>query len=100
MSFGLDGVAFEIDLNEEHAVDLRIGSTVCAGGPAGPGHRGVSAGSRRTDMNRDRNAAIRQWMLDAGVELPGRRRIARGVQAAYDAVDVPSLYAATELEME
>jgi hypothetical protein len=65
-----------------------------------PGLHGGAAGPRRTGANRDRNAAIRHWALQAGVELPGRGRIAAGVQEAYDTDDVPTLYAATGLEME
>jgi hypothetical protein len=64
------------------------------------GQRAVAVGSRGSGANRDRNAAIRQWALEAGVELPGSGRIARGVQEAYDAGDVAALYAATGLEME
>jgi hypothetical protein len=101
VSFGLDGVAFEIDLNAEHAADLRtrlypyvqVARRV-------RGQLGGTVGSRRWGANRDRNAALRRWALAAGVELPGRGRIARGVQDAYDADDVPALYAATGLEMD
>lgn len=101
VSFGLDGVAFQIDFNAEHAADLRtrLDSYVQVARRV-RGLRGVPVGSRRAGANRDRNAAIRQWALEAGVELPGRGRIARGVHEAYDANDVPALYAATGLEME
>jgi hypothetical protein len=50
-------------------------------------------------VDKDRNARIRQWALDQGVELPGRGRIAGAVQRAYDAGDVAALYAAAGLEM-
>ena len=101
ISFGLDGVRFEIDLNEQHAGELRaaLDAYVRAARRVGrPTGRGRPVGSSAD--HRDRNAAIRQWALDNGIELPGRGRIAHGVQDAYDAGDVAALYAATGLEMD
>jgi hypothetical protein len=101
VSFGLDGVTFEIDLNGRHADELReaLRAYVRAGRRVG-GRSGGGVRSARSGGNRDRNAAIRGWALDNGIELPGRGRIARGVQDAYDAGDVPALYAATGLDMD
>jgi hypothetical protein len=101
VSFGLDGVAFEIDLNGQHAEELRaaLESYVRAARRVS-GRSGRGARSGRSAGNRDRNAAIRQWALDNGIELSGRGRIAQGVHDAYDAGDVPALYAATGLEMD
>ena len=102
ISFGLDGAAFAIDLNEQHATDLRakLGPYVRAGrrvrGRTSRGRVGVRRGNEYTD----RNAAIRLWAFEAGIELPSRGRISRAVQDAYDAEDVAGLYAATGLEME
>ena len=101
VSFGVDGVMFHIDLNERHAHELRttLGPFVEAARRVGGRARRGREGSRRAVTDRDRNAAIRQWALDEGIELPGRGRIARAVQEAYDAGDVAALYEATGLEM-
>jgi hypothetical protein len=97
--FGLDGVAFQAELNEAHAADLRtwLEPHVQAARRV-RGQRGAAVGPRRSRPNRDRNAATRKWVLDAGIELNGRGRIPRGVLEAYDAKDVPALYAATGQE--
>ena len=101
ISFGLDGVTFGIDLNEQHAGELRaaLDAYVRAARRVGRPTGGVDRRDpRRSSV--DRNAAIRQWALDNGIELPGRGRIAHGVQDAYDAGDVAALYTATGLEMD
>lgn len=102
VSFGVDGTAFQIDLNEKHANELRtkLGPFVEVArrvrNEAGRGRRVA----RRETSDKDRNFAIRQWALEQGVELPSRGRIASAVQQAYDAEDVAALYAAAGLEME
>jgi hypothetical protein len=102
VSFGIDGRLQDIDLNDQHAQDLRaaLEPFVAAGRRVqrDGGRAGRSAGGAPVDG--DRNPAIRQWALDEGVQLPTRGRIAAGVQAAYDARDVAALYAATGLEYE
>jgi hypothetical protein len=101
VSFGLDGVTFEIDLNGQHADELRAAfETYVRAARRVGGGSGRRTRSGRSARNRDRNAAIRQWALDNGIELPGRGRIAQGVKDTYDAGDVPGLYAATGLEMD
>jgi hypothetical protein len=101
VSFGVDGLAYQIDLNDQHANELRTklspfleaARRVRPGPSRGrPGARGVA--------DKDRNSAIRQWALDEGIELPSRGRIAGAVQEAYDAGDVAALYAAAGLEQE
>ena len=98
---GIDGVMVSLDLNDKNANVLRTlmnpylenGRRVRSGGAG----RGATK-ARGTD--KDRNQTIRQWALDSGVELPTRGRIAMAVQDAYDAKDVPALFAAAGLEME
>lgn len=101
VSFGLDGVTYQIDLNEMHADELRtaLGPYIEVARRVRDEGRGRSI-VRRAVVDRDRNARIRQWALDQGVELPGRGRIARAVAQAYDARDVAALYAAAGLEMQ
>ena len=102
VTFGVDGVVYQVDLNDQHANELRAKLSSFVGVARRvrhqPGHARSRAGGAATD--KDRNAAIRQWALDEGVELPSRGRIAGAVQAAYDATDVKALYAATGLERE
>jgi hypothetical protein len=102
ISFGVDGLAYRIDLNDKHADELRTklnpyleAARRIRNEPA----RGRGA-LRAAAKDKDRNPAIRQWALDAGVELPSRGRIAGAVQEAYEAGDVPALYAAVGLELE
>jgi hypothetical protein len=101
VTFAVDGLAYQIDLNDHHANELRAKLSAFVGVARRvrhePGH--VRSGARIA-TDKDRNAAIRRWALDEGVELPGRGRIAGTVQAAYDAKDVAALYAATGLERE
>jgi len=99
--FGVDSLVFQIDLNDAHAAQLRgmLGPYVEVArrvrGQAGGGR----GGARRAVADKDRNARIRQWALDQGVEVPGRGRIAGAVQNAYDAGDVAGLYAGAGLEL-
>jgi hypothetical protein len=100
VTFGLDGYSYEIDLSDKNNNALRT-----ALNPFIEGARRVRGGSARgrasgRTTDKDRNATIRTWALDNGVELPSRGRIAGAVQDAYDAKDVPRLYAAVGLEME
>jgi hypothetical protein len=102
VTFGVDGLAYQIDLNDQHANELRAKLSSFVGVARRvrhePGH--TRSGARAAITDKDRNAAIRQWALDEGVELPSRGRIAGAVKAAYDAADVEALYAATGLERE
>ena len=99
VAFGVDGLAYQIDLNDQHADDLRNRLS-----PFLEVARRVRedrhASARGAVGDKDRNSAIRQWALDEGVELPSRGRIAGAVQEAYDAGDAAALYAAVGLERE
>src|SRR4051812_22474796 len=87
--FGVDGQRYQIDLNDQHADELRnkLGPFLAvARRVREESGRGRSGRGAVADPNR--NAAIRQWALDEGVELPSRGRIAAAVMEAYDASDV------------
>lgn len=89
VTFGLDGVQYEIDLNDDHADQLRdlLASYVAAGRrtggrtkrqttatttkPAGPG-------------NREQTKAIRDWARQNGFDLADRGRIPAHVIDAFD----------------
>lgn len=85
VSFGLDGVAYEIDLNDGHAEQLREQlETWISNGRRVGGRR--TAGTRRTtDGDPERTARIREWARENGHEVSDRGRIARSVIEAYDA---------------
>jgi hypothetical protein len=102
VSFGMDGLAYRIDLNDVHADELRaaLGPYVEVARRVRDSQGRGRGGALRAVVDRDRNAKIRQWARDQGVELPGRGRIAGAVRRAYDAGDVAALYAAAGLEME
>lgn len=85
VSFGLDGVAYEIDLNDIHAEQLReqLETWVSSGRRVG-GRR--TAGTRRTaGGDPERTTRIREWARENGHEVSDRGRIAGSVIEAYDA---------------
>ena len=76
-AFGLDGAEYEIDLNAEHAQQLRdaLAAYVRAG-------RRVSGGSRRPARGRRRGAAdtlntteVREWAKAQGIDVKDRGRV-------------------------
>jgi hypothetical protein len=90
VTFGLDGVSYEIDLNESNASNLRdhlsefiasarrTGGRVKRGGAVG----GVASGSGR---NREQTQAIREWAKKNGHEVSDRGRIPAAVIQAFEA---------------
>ncbi|WP_018657635.1 histone-like nucleoid-structuring protein Lsr2 [Actinomadura flavalba] len=76
VTFSLDGVSYEIDLNKENAERLRAGLKpfVRAGRRARPGAV-KSARNARTQDNRERSADIRAWARRQGINLNDRGRI-------------------------
>ncbi|MDO4791982.1 MAG: Lsr2 family protein [Buchananella hordeovulneris] len=83
ITFGIDGVAYEIHLNEEHAVELRaaLEKFVAAARRSGGRRRrrGGGAASQRTSDA----AAIRVWARSRGIEVPDRGRIPADVREQY-----------------
>jgi hypothetical protein len=86
VTFGLDGVTYEIDLTAGHATELRdalaqwVGHARKVGGrtsgkPAPRGRRGSSSDAQ----------AIREWAKEHGHQVSERGRISAEVKAAYDA---------------
>lgn len=79
--FGLDGHTYEVDLNDEHAADLRehitqyaeVGRLV-----SGPKRPRKSGKKQKTDA-----AAVRAWAVENGYEIGNRGRIAPEIIAAY-----------------
>lgn len=100
--FGLDGSTYEIDLNEEHAAQLRdafapyVGAARRAGRPAaakGGGRApGGAAGSTSTSgkgksQQSARVQEIRDWGRAHGHQVSERGRLSAAVVQAYEAAN-------------
>lgn len=91
VSFGLDGVEYEIDLNESNAAELRAalaryieaGRRVAGRKSSGRGRRGqrVAAGGDTGPSASD----IRAWARENGWDVPERGRVSAEVREAYAA---------------
>lgn len=86
ISFAVDGVSYEIDLNAEHAGELReafakwIGHARRSGG-----RRRAATGRRSTGATGGDTAAIREWARENGYKVSDRGRVPADVREAYDA---------------
>ncbi|WP_282944529.1 histone-like nucleoid-structuring protein Lsr2 [Cellulomonas endometrii] len=85
--FGLDGVNYEIDLNAEHARELRDAAARFVGHARKVGGRAPSrAGNRTRGNGRDYEpAAVREWAASRSIDLPARGRIPGAVLDQYRA---------------
>jgi hypothetical protein len=95
VEFGLDGVAYEIDLSEKNADGLRnvLGDFIeharrqggrrrsPSTGRSGRTSRGTSTASSSAD--REQNQAIREWARRQGMAVSDRGRIPTEVTEAY-----------------
>lgn len=96
VAFALDGVAYEIDLNDENAEKLReaLAGYVAGARRVDGGRRGARAkvaksakparGSR-TAPDREQTAAIREWARANGYEVSERGRLSANVLSAFEA---------------
>ncbi|MDP9777991.1 hypothetical protein J2S58_001614 [Nakamurella flavida] len=98
VSFGLDGTAYEIDLNDANAQRLREalgvyveharrvdGRRAAAPRARARAARGGSAKPARTAPDREQTAAIREWARSNGHEVSERGRLSAAVIEAYQA---------------
>jgi hypothetical protein len=92
VTFGLDGVNYEIDLNEEHAEELRT----LLEGHALHGRKlsGRASGRKRTPAKARATAAaeadpkaVRQWAIEQGYEVSARGRVSKALLEAYHAAN-------------
>ena len=81
--FTVDGVSYEIDLNDKNAKKFRDGLAVYMehGRRIRGARGGTSAGKAKTDKTQ--LAAMRQWARDNGYEVSDRGRISQDIQKAY-----------------
>ena len=89
VSFGLDGVDYEIDLTDDNASRLREGlaSFVAAARRTGGRIKRGPAANRSTThppADREQTKAIRAWARENGFELAERGRIPSNVFTAYE----------------
>jgi hypothetical protein len=90
VTFGLDGVIYEIDLTEDNAATLRdqlaefISSATRTGGRI---KRGTASASKPSGSagNRERTQAIREWARQNNWEISNRGRIPAEITEAYEA---------------
>jgi hypothetical protein len=85
VTFGLDGTAYEIELNDRNAKKLRdaLGSYIEAGRRAS---RSRSNGRANRGRGRDSDAKkVRAWAAERGIDVPARGRIPRRVIEQYRA---------------
>lgn len=86
ITFGLDGVMYEIDLTAQNARQLRdeLGVYVEKGRKV----RGRSAAQRRsTTSARDETRRIREWAEKNGYSPSSRGRISKNIMEAYQAAN-------------
>jgi hypothetical protein len=85
VQFGIDGKAYEIDLNEAHAQALRDAVATYVG-HARKASGGKSGGSKKsTKEERTGNAAaIREWAQGKGITIPAKGRIPGEVRDQYE----------------
>ena len=75
--FGLDGTEYEIDLNAEHAQQLRdaLAAYVKAGRRVGGGSRQPSRSGRRGSASGLNTTKVREWAKAQGIEVKDRGRV-------------------------
>ena len=88
VEFAIDGVSYEIDLSEGNAAKLRdaLAGFVSHARRTGGRRRGASRGTgggARPGVDREQNAAIREWARKRGMKVSDRGRIPAEVLDAY-----------------
>ena len=75
--FGLDGTEYEIDLNTDHARQLRdaLAAYVRAGRRASGGFRLPARGARRAPGSGLNTTEVREWAKAQGIEVKDRGRV-------------------------
>jgi Lsr2 len=88
VTFGLDGVTYEIDLTEKNATILRqrladfLGAARRTGGRA---QRGKALTATSAGRSREQNEAVREWAKTNNWEISDRGRIPSEIIEAFEA---------------
>ena len=85
--FSVNGVAYEIDLTNSHAEDLRaaLAPYIEAGRRASGSSASRSSAPRRRATSNSNTVEIREWAKSQGMKVSERGRIAADVLEAYHA---------------
>jgi hypothetical protein len=89
VEFSLDGVSYEIDLSKSNAAKLRdalanyVSHARRTGGRRRGGGGGRTTGGSRPGVDREQNAAIREWARKRGMKVSDRGRIPAEVLESY-----------------
>jgi hypothetical protein len=86
VEFGLDGVSYEIDLSKSNAAKLRealAGYVAHARRIGGRRRGGGRPAGARAGVDREQNAAIREWARKRGMKVSDRGRIPAEVLESY-----------------
>ena len=87
VQFGLDGVAYEIDLSDGHASELREGLSTWVGHARKVGNnravRRSAGGTGRATVDREQLNKIREWGRANGHTVSDRGRVSQALQDAY-----------------
>lgn len=86
VSFGLDGVSYEIDLSEENAKKLRDDLAPWVGDARRAGGRRQtrrSSGGGSATSSREELARIREWGRSNGFKVSDRGRVSAQLRQAY-----------------
>ena len=75
--FGLDGTEYEIDLNAQHARQLRdaLARYVAAGRRVGAGTRRPARGGRQASAGGVDSTEVREWAKAQGIAVKDRGRV-------------------------
>ncbi len=87
VTFGLDGTTYEIDLNAEHAAELRdaLALYIGHGRKVTAGRRGRARSSSGAATSGPSAKAVREWARSKGYNVPDRGRIPAEIREAYNA---------------
>lgn len=88
VSFALDGVDYEIDVNDQHASELRNALALYVGHARRTGGRrrkSASPAARGASGDGPSAAEIRGWARENGWDVPERGRVSAEVREAYSA---------------
>ncbi len=84
VTFGLDGVTYEIDVSATHAAQLRdsLAGWVASGRRVGGRSK---TGTRKATGSGEDTSAIRNWAKENGHQVSERGRISANIREAYAA---------------
>jgi hypothetical protein len=89
VTFGIDGANYEIDLNDQHAAELREALATYVGHARKVGRSASRRGGRAAAAANGGASAkeIREWARSNGFQVPERGRIPADVREAFDAAN-------------